>query len=401
MANQPHRRQPSAEGADAIAISDDDDDFDYALPNATATAPRPNNVGTSDNFTELCGFPESVLKRLHEHIGLSCCRFIDIVAAALYVHMSTTYSQLGAIMSGCFGAAHATPTGWLERVKRVARGCAMRPVYRRAAPEEEDLVFPEATMLVDGVPVFLNADDGYYNGKKKRRYISVQVVTDLCGVPLWCCFPRRGRVHDATALADVNSGGRHGIGDIDEFSVLADKAYVANRGCLTQYKKPPHGHLTMKQKFFNHALAHRRAKVEHFFARLQRHNFMQRCKARQKKARRLWFVVWNLEMLSLPGPVRERPPPSTDQPCRSRTPAEKRARDEHRAGLARHFWEQRATIAGLIYPKVPAKAKKGTTPSEFTEELFKLFTDADTASDDEYYTDDGEDVVGAEGEDED
>uniref|UniRef100_A0A7S1LBN1 Uncharacterized protein n=1 Tax=Neobodo designis TaxID=312471 RepID=A0A7S1LBN1_NEODS len=80
MASQPPRPQPSAESP---TEGSDDDDFDYALPQAAGL--RPTNAGTADPYTELCGFPESVLKRLHEHIGLSCCQFQDVVATALSV----------------------------------------------------------------------------------------------------------------------------------------------------------------------------------------------------------------------------------------------------------------------------------------------------------------------------
>ena len=147
----------------------------------------------------LTGREEPVLKRLHAHCVANATRttpqFVDIVAASIVIHMSLTFEQLALIMADCF-QTNLSRSAWYARVIRVADICFSARLfeldYRYAA--RDDALFPLATVALDGVPVFIHGDDQHYNGKKKRKYISVQVAVDLYCRPVWCNVPVNGRV---------------------------------------------------------------------------------------------------------------------------------------------------------------------------------------------------------------
>ena len=109
------------------------------------------------------------------------------------------------------------------------------PLYykpeRRFLHSEPD--FPQATAMVDGVPVSCRASAEYFNPKHGCKSIVFQVMSDLRGLPIAWNAGEAGSTHDATSFdAWQNILPWH---HCDEY-FLADKAYVANSHCLTPTK---------------------------------------------------------------------------------------------------------------------------------------------------------------------
>jgi hypothetical protein len=316
-----------------------------------------------DWVVSMAGFPEATITLLCRHVQRFAPRvhFVDCLAAAVYLHTSPTYDQLAIIMGTTFVQEVQDERRWRERVKAVFDTCEAHPLDRLNSrrPDVDADLFPHAVGIVDGVPMFLNAGNDYYNGKKKRKYLSMQVIVDMDGNPMWSGPPLAGRVHDSTALERIGDF-PHG----EEELFLADKAYVSNGHCLTQYKREKHKNLREREMLFNIALAHQRAKVERFFSTLQRHACMQRCRGTTRGAASgVWYTLWNLVILDVktpPAQVRV----DALEPCAcggfAKLPKRpKRATEMERETLTSQFWTTRQFIAEICVPKPSQHAKRG------------------------------------------
>jgi hypothetical protein len=145
------------------------------VPGADLTSPdKPHDpVRERSSYASLVsaftGFGSDVVEKLAELVSREekNAPLSDVLAACIVVHTSCTYEQLSHIMDHVFGV-HRSTTYWHDHVSKVADVCADNPLtatYRYS--EAEDDLFERATGALDGVPVFLKADDEHYNGKKK------------------------------------------------------------------------------------------------------------------------------------------------------------------------------------------------------------------------------------------
>ena len=141
------------------------------------------------------GFPKVVVDNLHGYCA--DLPYVDVVAALAAVHTNVQSDVLPWLLIPFYNTLEPTTTlndrvmKVLERNKRVTIPVADERFRFR------DRLFPTVTSIVDGVPVYVRADDTHYNGKKKRKYLSFQVFVTLDGDPLAYVGPHEGSRHDS------------------------------------------------------------------------------------------------------------------------------------------------------------------------------------------------------------
>jgi len=170
------------------------------LDTVRTVTPVPDNRQRDRTVEALTGHTLETISVVAQHID---CHVSDVVVAAMLGHMGATYEQ-AAIIATAVGPEPRSRTSVQRIVAKVLTESSSvelaNPSYRFSV---HDHMFVRATCIIDGVPVYLaRGDDAYYNGKKKRKYLSFQVAIALDGTPLWHSSAKRGRVHDSRGLEE-------------------------------------------------------------------------------------------------------------------------------------------------------------------------------------------------------
>ena len=263
-----------------------------------------------DDITHATGFSLPLVEEYAKMVGQSN---IAVMAALIMVHCNCRDEEVRmmmyrftkddrstrVIMEGAYAVLDATMSLDLSE-----------PFSRFDRIDEN---FPNTTCLVDGVPCFMRGSRDYYNGKHHDIMMSWQVFVGVRRQPLWYMGPFVGSMHDSKAF-----GGGEEEGDARPFEDLvqnlafphtkeelfnADKAYIANCHCLTEYKKicdtlkDGLRDLTPDEELYNEHFKVLRARVESFFAYLDRHRFLHYCIRKPKTIAKMWKLMWNLECL--------------------------------------------------------------------------------------------------------
>ena len=225
---------------------------------------------------------------------------------------------------------------------------------------------PRITGILDGFPIYCRGKDELYNGKKKAKYLSVQVFVTLNGDPIAMSEPMEGRVHDSSAL-QTPLFAQHRRDEI----WLADLAYINNPHCLCPYKKPRNAELTEQQKLFNHVHSHRRARIERFLSYICRHKFARRNDHQPDFISRGLKLLWLAEVVrwQITGTrnrystAASRTQGFSEEVCecslqKVHNSAERLAMYALRDDIANGMWAGRDEVAAEVVPRAPRNCKR-------------------------------------------
>lgn len=246
-----------------------DDEDDYQICEEPANERRLSSLSVAQ-IKALTGYTLSVLSCAAMEWGVT---FDSMIIATLFLHMNMTFEQLSILLAG-YGVKKSESS--LRRLfhKVVAAAPAegyYKPELRKRYSIPE---FPQMTAIVDGVPLRCRADAEHYNDKNKAKTVVFQVITDLVGRPIaW----NRGETGNRTDAYSADGWVPFPYRP-DEF-FFGDVMYSSSAHCVTHWKIGAKTQYTKVQRS-NFELVHRkvRARVEHYFARLNRHQIMTRCR---------------------------------------------------------------------------------------------------------------------------
>lgn len=192
----------------------------------------------------------------------------DLTIALMVIHSNLTASVAAVI---------ATALGWdvgestCDKILRDVADAAWalpktyRPETRFEYVEPD---FPACFSIVDGIPCYCRADASYYNDKNHSKTVVFQVVVNLAGAPFAWSAGVEGSRTDAFAFDKWDAFPHHQR----EF-ILADSMYSASAHCVTSWKKNYVDKSFTDDEKSTYEMHFRRvrSRVEHFFARLNRH----------------------------------------------------------------------------------------------------------------------------------
>ena len=323
----------------------------------------------ADLTETMTGFSAACVTKMSDLLGFDRK---DVIAALSMMHSNFSNAYLPFAMFP-FINRHLCESSWRYRVEKVFHAndaVALHNEDERFLCRDE--LFPEVTGIVDGVPVYCHGPRDYYSGKNHQKSVSFQVGVTLDGKPLFKLPPVRGSQHDSKSFRVDPFLSGHRSCEL----LLADKAYMNNAHCLAPYKIRSNSSETIdsqKKLFFNRVHSHRRARVERFFAYLDRHKFMHYCRHKKEWIASAFHLMWNAEVLkSQSNTVTLRYPNTvTDadsvpilsnlnlqHPCTCDFSTKAACIDGRRDALRDKFWSMRDRIEKEIEPKAPGHTRR-------------------------------------------
>ena len=256
--------------------------------------PPPAPLTQLSNVKTFTGFDIHILQHF---ATLTKCCLDDVVLTLTVLHHNPEWGLLSAITPCLLGHKMST-TSCIDRVARVLEcvGGVDRAFLKAERFSLVDTRLPDnITAIVDGFPIYTRGKDELYNGKKRRKYYSIQVYTTLNQDPLTFTGPVMGRTHDSRAAEE---GGEPFDEHYADELWLGDSAYICNAHVLAPFKKPHGRELDNDEKLFNKVHSHRRAREERFFAYLIRHAFARENNHRKEFIEKGMHCIWIAECIS-------------------------------------------------------------------------------------------------------
>ena len=293
------------------------------------------------DFESATGFPHFIVEALASVIEAP----IHTVAAALImIHSNTSNVVLRMLVARFYPAAKEikSVSSLMKAVNEVLQKNSQKNLSR---PENRfqkmHPLFSTATCCLDGVPIFMRGTKKYYNGKHKDKFITNQVWVCWERRPMWYMGPYPGKMHDAACLNEevseevpeeksssdddddgADDDGADDASDSDDEQLAApaapfeqkepfvhfreegfhtDLGYISNNHCVCPVKKGNDTdalvELTEPELVYNEHHKKLRARVESFFAYLDRHRFLHYCLRRPNTIALMWHLMWNAECL--------------------------------------------------------------------------------------------------------
>jgi hypothetical protein len=255
---------------------------------------------TAAEYEELTGFAPHIVEQEASYCGAD---FYDLSAAACMVHMHLTWQQLRIVWR--LGCGFAGSERDLRRKAMAALWkCASHPkksVERNWRYKTRDSVsnFLRVTAIADGAPLYCKGSNAFYHGKKKRKYHSILVYIAVDGTLLDYQGPFIGRRNDARAskYKCPSLFKKHFKWEI----IAGDGAFESCAHHGVPFDRPalhdPRTGSNKSKRRYNKLFSRMRSRVEHTFARINRHALMYaRAAFRPKTAALLFRLLWNLEV---------------------------------------------------------------------------------------------------------
>lgn len=214
-----------------------------------------------EKLQQMCAVRWETVRKLSLLIN---ARQSHVAAVLAFLHMNLTFEFADNVLKPLFR---------FGSMREVAENVFMRAwqfevdTFIKHGVHRVGKLGPAVTAIVDGVPLYCRGPPEYFSGSKHHtKYETYLVWVDLNGTPTRWSGPFPGSAHESPCWAEGQKDLRHGEQDV----ILADLAYISCRHCLTKFKKPVNSQLTQRQQRFNDFHDHYRARVEHFFARLDK-----------------------------------------------------------------------------------------------------------------------------------
>lgn len=264
-----------------------------------------------EEFISLCGVPlrvfEFVVAKWNNNKDAHC-----FFLAMMKMHLNLSVQQLRFISSNYLTNTFA-PQSDMQTLRFIERGMRFAPKERYNQPTsrffyEENVLqkhFRDAeknipleskdekssndqlkrhlksmkiNWLIDGVPFLKRGGIEDYNDKNKDKSTIMQGVCNLLGRPISWSNGLPGSITDAVAANNLILFPGHTENDVG----LADLMYQCNAHCITASKKPNGESMTDGMRRLDDLVKIVRTRIEHVFARLDRHRILRHCQHRNQ-----------------------------------------------------------------------------------------------------------------------